>query len=238
MLKNWQERLCNKNQIPEEYTDILGDAINFLKDLTDLDHWDVINYLTKVPTSNSIAMGRAGVGKTFMISAVSRAKLLADKKEKILILTPSKAPSNVVARKIAEEFQRFPELKVLIVMRAHNVQAEKNYRGAYAKLEALKAKIESDKRKTTKELQAEKKRQILIARKKARDAAKEAEEKWQMLAEVARNMPAPRHLDNSSTDDEEIEMENDNGPHAADSNSILDNILPPIIQEFKDEVWY
>jgi hypothetical protein len=149
ILKNWQHRLLNKNQIPESYTDVLEGAVQFLDHLQDPDHRNVIKYLTKVPTLNDIALGiiqgRAGVGKTFMLSQVCAAKLRANKNTKILIVTPSNDPTNVVARKVWEEVQTYEELKNIIYMRAHNVTAEKNYIAAYGKLETLKAKLESDK---------------------------------------------------------------------------------------------
>jgi hypothetical protein len=218
---------------------------------------DVVEYLKKVPTSDSIALGliegRAGVGKTFMIAQITMAKLRANKSQQIMIVTPSNELSDVVARKVAEEMQKFPETKDLIVMRAHNPTAEKNYIVAFAKLETLTAKIESDKGKTTAELQETKQRQALINAKKVQDAAVAAEEKRKLLQSWERNRPGPRPkrrgesgyegydyiVPNASEDeesDEELDEEEPRELGAVDPNLAMNNVLPVLIQEFNDEV--
>jgi hypothetical protein len=256
MLRNWQSRFCNKTQIPVVYTDILGPAAQFLDHLKEQDHVDVVEYLKKVPTSDSIALGliegRAGVGKTFMIAQITTAKLRADKSQRVMIVTPSNEPSDVVARKVAEEMQKFPDTKDLIVMRAHNPTAEKNYIVAFAKLETLTAKIESDKKKTTAELQEAKQRHALINAKKARDAAAAAQEKRKLLQSWERNLPGPRPnrrgvagyegydyiVPNASEDEESDEkLDEELGDlGAVDPDLVMNNVLPALVQEFNDEV--
>jgi hypothetical protein len=251
-LRNWQTRLCNKNQIPEGYTDLLGAAADHLCHLTAEDHQGVIEYLKKVPTSNGIALGiiqgRAGVGKTFVVGEVAAAKLRVNEREKILVLTPSNEPSNVAARKIAEAISKHLEIADLIVMRAHNVGAEKNYIMAYAKLETLKAKIEEDEKKDTDELLNEKNRQVLIAKKKAKDAANEAAEKRRLMEVMQQNLPGPcrknemldmsegEYIVEDGSDAEESESEGEEGPVALDPDDVLNVSLVPMIQQFDEEV--
>ena len=112
-LKDWQVRFCNKTQMPERHVDLLGKAKGYLDHLTAPDHHQVVQYLTKVPVLNNIAMaiiqGRAGVGKTFFIAEICTAMLRADLTKKILVVTPSNEPCDVIAHKIGERFQEYLE---------------------------------------------------------------------------------------------------------------------------------
>src|SRR5438045_9152986 len=87
-LKDWQVRFCNKTQMPERHVNLLGKAKEYLNHLTAPDQHQVIQYLTKVPVLNNIAMaiiqGQAGVGKTFFIAEICTAMLRADLTKKIL----------------------------------------------------------------------------------------------------------------------------------------------------------
>jgi hypothetical protein len=247
ILEQWQSRLCNKSQIPDSAIDVLEGASQYLTHLSADDHLSVIKYLRAVPTLYGIALGiiqgRAGVGKTYVIASVVTAILRANPNKKILILTPSNEPCDVVMRKIHNEMQKYPETKDLIAMRAHNVAAEKNYVVAHAKLATLQAKIAADKLKTTAELKAEKERQILINQKKARDAEAEAQEKKLMLAKVAKNMPVRRPKQSTSGAEDIIildmlsdsEPESDDEPDV-DSDVVMNAVLPDLIQKFNDEV--
>jgi hypothetical protein len=108
------------------------------------------------------------------------------------------------------------------------------------------------KNKAAEELEEEKRRQALIKRKKARDAAIEAEEKRKMLEEMAKNMPAPRTKKVKAqlgfqgrlwgkngtppTSDSESEDENQPEDVSMDPDTVMNTVLPPLIQQFNDEV--
>lgn len=161
-------------------------------------------------------------------------------KKKFLILTLSNKPCNVVAQKVWEETQKYLETEDLIIIRAYNIAVEKNYLVAYTKLETLKAKIEKDKYKTTKELQAKKACQILINKKKARDAETQALERKEKLEEVAKNMSKLPKKKNPSSAEDIMSMDSDNDGHESDNeldpDLVLNQVLPNLIQEFNNKV--
>src|SRR5436190_336417 len=227
-LKDWQVRFCNKTQMPERHVDLLGKAKEYLDHLTAPDHHQVVQYLTKVPVLNNIAMaiiqGRAGVGKTFFIAEICTAMLRADPTKKTLVVTPSNEPCDVIARKIGERFQEYPETRGLLIVRVHNVPTEREYVMAYAKEELNRARKEADEKKTPAEQDHDRKRQIAIQKKKAKDAELELQEKIRLLELKKKRLPkslAPQQTGESIESTENIAM---------------NAILGPIVHEFDDEV--
>ncbi|OBT70192.1 hypothetical protein VE03_00106 [Pseudogymnoascus sp. 23342-1-I1] len=97
----------------------------------DDDHRSVIEYLRAIPIIKGLSLalvtGRAGTGKTRGIVVIAKALIKTFTDMKILMVTPSNDPTDVILQKLLEVVSDDPSLAGDIYIRAHGIPTEEHY---------------------------------------------------------------------------------------------------------------